>query len=351
MADDVDQPQTHDLLLHRERYGKEQLVVLAAVERRHDGIDVHLFGQSGGLTCNGYAFEIYAGTASRAAADLYQVAGKSVREVDHRGGADALLGQSLRDVDARLRFEILFEQIFVALELRFGVVDVVQHALLAFEQMQSHVGGAHVAAYADQVVLRSSAAVYQPVALGLPQCRDVYYQTVHRGRRVAAGDVDAEPVAGRACTLVKLFERLDRYFGRYAEREQDLRRACIHSYDVADAARYYLVSQMFERKICQVEVDALGQHVGRDDHNAAVAAVYNGSIVACAGKRRGIVRLDAGCKTVDEAEFAERFDACRLFCRHGYQNFYKIRFLLASCKKKVKFAEVFFSTALRYDRK
>lgn len=70
MADDVDHPQPYDLLLHGERHGEEQFVVLAAVERRDDRVGVHLLGQGRGLFGDGNPLQVDAGAAFRGAAEL-----------------------------------------------------------------------------------------------------------------------------------------------------------------------------------------------------------------------------------------------------------------------------------------
>ena len=45
MADDIDAPHAHHLLLQRQRHREQQFVVFTAVERRHDRVGIHLFGR------------------------------------------------------------------------------------------------------------------------------------------------------------------------------------------------------------------------------------------------------------------------------------------------------------------
>lgn len=169
VADDVHKAQPHDLFLHRKRHGEEQFVVLAAVQSRNDRVRVHLLGQRRGLPGDRDAFEVDARAAGRRFADLHQVARQAVREVDHRRGADLFFGQRTDDVGAGARLKVFFKQVFVALELRLGVLHVGEHPLFAFEQLQAHVGGPEVARDADEVVLLRTAAVDDLLLFGVAQ--------------------------------------------------------------------------------------------------------------------------------------------------------------------------------------
>lgn len=117
-------------------------MILPSVEGCHHGVGVHLLGQLMRLPGDRDPFQVDARAAVRSLAELHQVAGQPVREVDHRRGAEFFFGQRGDHVAAGAGFQVFFEQVFVAGELRFGIFDVVQDALLAFEQLETHIGGA-----------------------------------------------------------------------------------------------------------------------------------------------------------------------------------------------------------------
>ena len=308
MADDVHKAQPHDLLLHRKRHGEEQFVVLAAVERRNDRIGVHLLAERRSLLRDGDAFEVDAGAAGGGLAELHQIAGQTVREVDHRRGDDPLLGQRVEDVGAGAGLEVFFEQVFVSLELRLGICHVGEHALLAFEQAQPHEGGPEIARDADEVVQSGPAAVNDPLLRGVSQRRDGDRKAGHRGARVAAREVHAQLVAGEADAFVEVVERLDGQFRGDAERQDDLRRAGVHGQNVAHSGRHDLVAQVFEREVGEVEIHAFEEGVGRAEQLLARGGRDDGGVVADAPQGRRVLRRKAVRQAVDQSELSERGD-------------------------------------------
>ena len=328
MADDVHKAQPHDLFLHRKRHGEEQFVVLAAVQSRNDRVRVHLLGQRRGLPGDRDAFEVDARAAGRRFADLHQVARQAVREVDHRRGADLFFGQRTDDVGAGARLEVFFKQVFVALELRLGVLHVGKHPLFAFEQLQAHVGGPEVARDADEVVLLRTAAVDDLLLFGVAKRGDGDDQPRHRGARVAAHEVDLLLLAGEGDAFVEVLKSFDGQFRRDAERHGDLRREGVHGQDVAHAGRHGLVTQVFERKIGEVEVDAFVEGVGRAEHRFAASRGDHRGVVPRALERRGVLRGESAGQQVDESELSERSDLGALFLVHESKIFYKIKEIL-----------------------
>ena len=72
---------------------------------------------------------------------------------------------------------------------------------------------------------------------------------------------------------------------------------------------------MLQRIVCQVEMHALEQQFGREQH-VAVARVDYGRIVAAAFDRRGVLRLDARADSFDESEFSDFGDFGSFFSFH-----------------------------------
>ena len=324
MADDVHKAQPHDLFLHRKRHGEEQFVVLAAVQSRNDRVRVHLLGQRRGLPGDRDAFEVDARAAGRRFAELHQVARQAVREVDHRRGADLFFGQRTDDVGAGARLEVFFKQVFVALELRLGVLHVGEHPLFAFEQLQAHVGGPEVARDADEVVLLRTAAVDDLLLFGVAKRGDGDDQPRHRGARVAAHEVDLLLLAGEGDAFVEVLKGFDGQFRRDAERHGDLRREGVHGQDVAHAGRHGLVTQVFERKIGEVEIDAFVEGVGRAEHRFAASRGDHRGVVPRALERRGVLRGESAGQQVDESELSEAISV-RFFWSMNLKFFTKLR--------------------------
>lgn len=70
MSDHIDPAHAHHPLLQGQRHGEQQLVILAAVERRHDGIGMNLLGESRRLTGDRDPVEVNAGSAFRGFTNL-----------------------------------------------------------------------------------------------------------------------------------------------------------------------------------------------------------------------------------------------------------------------------------------
>ena len=327
MADDIDAPHAHHLLLQGQRHREQQFVVFTAVERRHDRVGIQFLRQGIGLPCDRNPVEVYAGPAFRRLANLHQVAGKPVRKVDHRRRYDALLGQCLHDVLSQTRLEILLQQVFVPCELRFGVFHVGKHPLLTLQQPQPHVRRTEVARNTDQVVLLCAAARHDLLLRGMSQRREAQHQSGHRSLRIAPHEVDPLLPACEGNSLVQLLQRLHRQLGRHTERHHQLRGQCVHRQDIACGHRHGLVSQVPEGEIGQVEVYALQQCVRRTEHRLAGRRHDDRRIVARGAERRSVRRVKPFGQQVYQAEFTQLgyFGASFLF--HIINFFTKLRIL------------------------
>ena len=323
MADHVHQPQPHHLLLHGQRHREQQFVIFPAVQRRHHRVGVHLLGQRRRLLRDRNPFQIDPCPALRRLAELHQVARQSVREVDHRRRRDLLLGQRLDDVPPRTRFQVFSQQVFVALELRFGVCDIREDPFLAFEQLEPHVGRPEVARQADQVVELRAAAVGDPLLRGVAQRRYGDHQPGHRGPGVAAHEVDLLLLAGERDPFVEILQRLDREFRRDPQRDGDLRRSGVHGQDVAHTGRDDLVSEVFEREVGEVEIHPLVEGIGRAQHGLAGRRGDHGGIVSNAAERGGVLNRKLLRQQVDQSELSERGDLGAFFGLHVSEFFYK----------------------------
>ena len=209
--------------------------------------------------------------------------------------------------------------------------------------MESHVGGAQISAQADQVVRFRSAAVGDPVLGDVARCRHADCESVDRGCRVSACQIGPVTVAGRSYPVIQPIDHFDREAGRDAERQFDLPRRSVHGEDVGNSRDDRLVAQMLQRIVCQVEMHALEQQFGREQH-VAVACVDYGRIVAAAFDRRGVLRLDARADSFDESEFSDFGDFGSFFSFHKLfgllSQIYKDSLSFAQVKNYINFVDV-----------
>ena len=100
---------------------------------------------------------------------------------------------------------------------------------------------------------------------------------------------------------------------------------------------------MLQRIVCQVEMYALEQQFGREQH-VAVACVDYGRIVAAAFDRRGVLRLDARADSFDESEFSDFGDFGSFFFFHKLfgllSQIYKDSLSFAQVKNYINFVDV-----------
>ena len=129
-------------------------------------------------------------------------------------------------------------------------------------------------------------------------------QALAAGRGVAADDVGAVALAGQADAGVQLVDVLDGEALRDAQRHRQLARRAAHGADVADVYYGGLVAQVLEGHVGEVEVHALEQKVGGDQH-VALAVAKDGGVVAD-GVFGGVVGpWQVVGEAVDEAELAQ----------------------------------------------
>ena len=153
--------------------------------------------------------------------------------------------------------------------------------LLALQQLQTHIGGTEVATDADEVGLLGTVTIDDILLAGLTDAGDRDGQTGVAAGGVATHDVDAPLVAGGTQAFVELLDVLYGEALAQGQRDGHLARRAIHGEDVADVDHGRLVTQVLQGDVGEVEVDALHEHVGGDEH-LCVRIVKYGAVIAYA---------------------------------------------------------------------
>ena len=206
-------------VVHGQRHGEEQLIVLAAVESCGDDVEVHLLGRHGRLVVERYALLIDAAAHVALVADMQRLAAETVADVNHGRGQNALGGQCLHDVAPRLGAQLALEQVLSSGKVGFegrqcGRVlpflsrlaqQLVIDGFLSLEQLQAHVCSPEVAADTDEVVDLRSAACHLLSGFHVAYACDADGQSRERRGSVAANDVAS---AALACVAHAGIERL-----------------------------------------------------------------------------------------------------------------------------------------------
>lgn len=285
VPDDAHIVQGSHLFVQRKGNGEEQFVVLAAVEGASADVHVEFFGSDGCLVVERQPFLVDAAACARCGADVEQFGRKSVADVHHGRGADAGFAQGMYDVAPCFGFEQPFEQVFASAEVglcRFGVVcrAGIEHRLFALHELEAHVGGAEVAADADEVGVLGSVAVDDVFIACFADAGDADGQSGERGRCVAADQVDSVLVAGQAQSRVEVLEVFDGEAAAHGDAHHDLPGSAVHGIDIGKVDHGGFVAQMLDGRILQVEMDAFHQQVGGDQLADAGGRCQYGAVVA-----------------------------------------------------------------------
>ena len=188
VTDKLDVFQLLNLLVVANGNGEHQFVVFATVQGAGSDVHVHLFSHHGGLVVDRQLLLKDAAADARLFADVQQFAAEAVADVHHGGGADAGLAQPLDDVATGFRLQLALQQVLLAaevgLEVRHGLAlflgfinHLVVDALLALQELQSHIGGTEVAADADKVGVAGPVAVDDVLLAGFADTGDADGQT------------------------------------------------------------------------------------------------------------------------------------------------------------------------------
>ena len=184
--------------------------------------------------------------------------------------------------------------------------------LLALQQLKSHVGGSEVAADADEVGITGSVAIDCLARLCLSDAGDADGQSGIRRGGLASYDVYAPFVAGLSQSAIEQFHVFDGEALAECYADNHLPRCAVHGKDVGNVDHCRLVAQQFYADIGKVEVHALHEHVGSDEH-LAVGVGENGAVVAHALLCAGVLWLDVFCQVLDESELTQLGNVCHLY--------------------------------------
>ncbi len=254
MADDVHKAQPHDLLLHRKRHGEEQFVVLCrrSAPQRPSASPrpgPRSAARSGCVEVDARRRRTICRSRIRS------LASPSERSINRR--RDDLLPPATPPPRCRCgtRFQVFFEQVFVPFELRFGVLHVGEHPLFAFEQLWCS------CRRAPRLVIKIRSFCLArcgrpPSSFGMAQRGDVHDQSGSSRPACRRPRDDALFRCRRRRSFVRSCNASTGSFRGDAERYGDLRREGVHGQNVADAGRHDLVTQVFEREVGEVEIDA-----------------------------------------------------------------------------------------------
>ena len=256
-------------------------------------------------------------TATRRLADLHHVRRQTVREVDHRRGDNLRLGQRIDDIDSRLGFQLTLQQILIPLEFGLRIGHTRQRTFLAFEQVQAHICRTQVARNAHQIIEFRTTTISHLRRLGRTHCRNANGKARQRGGRIATNKIDIIVGTRAIDALVELIESLDRHLARHGDRDHHLLGAGIHRQNIAHTHHHSFIAEVFERKVGQIEVDSLHQHIGRGQLHATAADIRHRSVVTHATKRRGTATFEIRGQVIDQSEFAERGYFGQFFVTHS----------------------------------
>ena len=120
MTYEVDVVDLLDLFEVSDRYGEQQLIVLAAIEGAGGDVHVQLLGHDSCLVVDGQLLLVDATSGLTLFADVEQFGGEPVADVDHGSGVYAGLSQLLDDVAPRLRLQLPLQQVLLAGEVGSG---------------------------------------------------------------------------------------------------------------------------------------------------------------------------------------------------------------------------------------
>ena len=169
--------------------------------------------------------------------------------------------------------------------------------------MQTHVGGTQITRDTDKIGLMSAVTIDDVLLSGLADTGNRDGQSGIAAGGIATNDINAPLVAGHSQSAIELLDILDTETLTESQRDCHLARCAIHGENVTDVNHCRLPTEMLEVDICQIEVYALHEHVGGDEHFCIWIVKY-GAVIAYAVLCRLIVGLDVIRQTVYQAKFS-----------------------------------------------
>ena len=278
----------------RQGNGEEEFVVVATVEGAGRHVHVELFSGHGRLVVNGEVLFVDAAAAGGGLADVEHFAGETVADVHHSRGPDAVLAQVFDDHGAGLGLQQTLNEVFATAEIGLCGLYVlcgtrVEDTLLALHQLQPHIGSTEVAADAYQVVLLSTAAIDHLIFGRIAHTGDADGKTREGGCGVAANDVNLVSLASHTDAAVEGLYVFEAEAAANGQAHEQLARRAVHGVNVGEVDHRGFVTEVLERGVLQVEVDALHQHIGGQKANAPVRTFEHGTVVADAAKGGGLL--------------------------------------------------------------
>ena len=176
--------------------------------------------------------------------------------------------------------------------------------LLTLQELQAHIRGTQVATDADKVCLIGVIAIDDVFLLSLADARDAYGQSCQRRACVAAHDVNVPLVASLSEPSIEIVEVLDLETLAQGNAHKQLAWRAVHGKHVAQVDHRALVAQLSHAVVGEVEVHALHQHVGGDEH-LLVGIIQHRAIITHAFQRRGVLGLQVFSEPVDETELSK----------------------------------------------
>ena len=257
MADDIEVLNGDEFLVVIERTGEEQFIVLTAIQRTGDDIQVHLLRQGCRLKVDRQFVFVDAAAHAALRTDMHQLGRQSVTHVHHRGRLHTRLAQRLQDIASRFGFQLPLQQVFLTREIRlFGI----RHSL-ALQQLQTHISRSEVAGYTDEIIQFGTVAIDDIFLFGHPQTGDTDGQAGHRRTGVATYDIHTITLARQAHARVQSLYVLYRETLTNTQTHCNLSRCTVHRIDIREINHRSLVPQVFQRHIFQIEMNTLQQHI------------------------------------------------------------------------------------------
>ena len=205
-----------------------------------------------------------------------------------------MLAQVVDDNAACFGLQQTLNEVFATAEVGLCGLHVlrgagVEHTLLALQQLQSHIGRAEVAADAYQVVLLSTAAIDHLVFGRIAHTGDADGKTRKGGCGVAANDVNLVSLASHTDAAIQGFDVFEAEAAADGQADEQLARCAVHGIHVGEVDHGGFVAEVLERRVLQVEMDALHQHIGGQECGAPVRTFEHGTVVADAAKGSGLL--------------------------------------------------------------
>ena len=210
---------------------------------------------------------------------MHDLAGQPIADVDHGGGFQFQICDLADDVDPSFGFQLTLQQVCEIVELRLCGGCCLVHLLLPLQNLQPHVSRTKVATDHQEVPVAGAVSAHNNIRFHPPHGGDAQRQARCRGGGVSSHQVHLVDLAGQTNALVQLFGSLHRKTVAQPQTHHHLRWDRIHGTDVAEVDHHGFVSEVLERHIAQVEVDAFAQKVGAD-HHAFAHRVQHCCIVA-----------------------------------------------------------------------